>query len=118
MSTHTRRWPVVVLVLALALATAAAAALLPLAEDPLEAACRRVPLGADEEAVAEAVGRPPDGVIGESGRTAEVTRRVLYWEQGEDQLLVEFDEGGRAVEVGTYRWEPTRWQCFRAWLGW
>jgi hypothetical protein len=83
----------------------------------LEAACRRVPLGADEEAVARAVGRPPDGVIGKSGRTAEVTRRVACWEDGDTQLLVEFDEDGRAVKAATYHWEPTRWDRFRAWLG-
>jgi hypothetical protein len=86
-------------------------------DGPLEAACRRVPLGADEDDVARAVGRPPDGVIGKSGRTAEVTRRVACWEDGDTQLLVEFDEDGWAVKAGTYHWEPTRWDRFRAWLG-
>ena len=55
-------------------------------------------------------------MIGKSGRTAEVTRRVLFWVQGEDQLFVEFDEGGRAVQADTYHWEPTRWDRFRACL--
>jgi hypothetical protein len=96
-------------------ALAGLSALLP--EDPLEVACRRAPIGADREAVEAAVGRPAAGVIGKSGRTAEVTRRVECWEEGDAQLLVEFDEGGRAVKADTYRWEPTRWQRFRARLG-
>jgi hypothetical protein len=49
-----RRWPWIVLPLAVA-ALAGVGALMP--ADPLDAARRRVPLGADEDAVAEAVGR-------------------------------------------------------------
>jgi hypothetical protein len=90
---------------------------LALTADPLETACRRVSLGADEEAVAQAVGRPAGGRVGPAGKTADVTRFALFWERGEDQLNVVFDEDGRAVRADVYRWEPTRWQRFRAWLG-
>jgi hypothetical protein len=86
-------------------------------EDPLEAARRRVPLGADEEAVAQAVGRPADGRVGLAGKTAEVTRFAPFGERGEDPLSVQFDEDGRAVQADVYRWEPTPWQRFLAWLG-
>jgi hypothetical protein len=55
------------------------------------------------------VGKAADGVIGKTGRTAEVTRRVAFWEEGNVQLLVKFDEDGRATKADTYRWEPTRW---------
>jgi hypothetical protein len=109
------------LLAALTLATVAAVALgvalfLAYDEGTLEAACRHVPLGADEDDVAEAVGRPPDGMIGKSGRAAEVTRSVAFWEDGDTQLHVEFDEDRRAVKADTYHWEPTRWDRFRAWL--
>jgi hypothetical protein len=74
--------------------------------------------GADEEAVAAVVGRPAGGAIGKAGHAAEVTRRVAFWEWGTDQLLVEFDEDGRAVKADVYPGEPTRWQRFRpAWGG-
>jgi hypothetical protein len=93
-----------------------------LPEEPLEAARRRVPLGADREAVEAAVGKAADGVIGKVGRTGEVTRRVLTWEHCYDrlivQLLVEFDEDGRAVKAEVAYWPgPTPWERFRAWLG-
>jgi hypothetical protein len=89
-----------------------------LPKDPLEAARRRVPLGADREAVEAAVGRTADGAIGKSGRTAEVTRRVPFWVEGEAQLLVEFDETGRALKVAVCpSGNLTRWGRFRAWLG-
>jgi hypothetical protein len=74
-------------------------------------------LGAGEEAVARAVGRPADGGVGLAGKTADVTRFALFWERGEDQLNVVFDEDGRAVKADVYRWTPTRWQRLRAWLG-
>src|SRR5262245_836413 len=66
MSTRSRCW----LVAGLTLAAAAAlgvVALLGFGADELEAARRRVPLGADEEAVAQAVGRPADGRVGLAG---------------------------------------------------
>jgi hypothetical protein len=63
------------------------------------------------------VGRPADGRVGLAGKTAEVTRFALFWERGDDQLGVQFDEDGRAVQADVYRWEPTLWERFRAWLG-
>jgi hypothetical protein len=75
------------------------------------------PLGADEDAVAAAVGRPADGRVGLAGTTALVTRFALFWERGDDQLNVVFDEDGRAVKADVYRWTPTLWERFRAWLG-
>ena len=80
-----RRWLVGCLTLAAALA-ALAGLWASLPEDEWEAA-RREPLGADREAVEAVAGRPADGVIGKSGRTAEVTRRVLFWQEGKAQLL-------------------------------
>jgi hypothetical protein len=82
-----------------------------------QTARRRVPLGADEETVVRAGGQRPDGRVGLAGKTAEVTRFALFWERGDDQLNVVFDEDGRAVRAEVYRWEPTRWDRFRAWLG-
>jgi hypothetical protein len=50
---------------------------------------------------------------------ADDPRRVFGWEDGEDQLLVEFDGDGRAVKADVYRWhDPTLWERFRGWLGW
>jgi hypothetical protein len=57
------RWHLAFLALAVAL-TVLAGLWAPLPEDPLEAARRRVPPGVEEDAVTEAVGRLPDGVIG------------------------------------------------------
>jgi hypothetical protein len=91
--------------------------LLAFSEDPLEAARRRVPLGADEEAVAQAVGRRADGRVGLAGKTAELTRFALFGERGDDRLGVQFDEDGRAVQADIGRWTPTLWERFRAWLG-
>jgi hypothetical protein len=96
-------------------------ALLP--EDEWEAARRCVPLGADQEAVEAAVGKAADGVIGKAGRTGEDTRLVAFWQRCDDepvvQLLVEFDEDGRAVSAEVAYWPgPTPWERFRAWLGW
>ena len=112
-----RRLGLIVVAVIVTVSAGAGGALLAFGDDPLEAARRRVPLGANEEAVAQAVGRPADGRVGLAGKTAEVTRFALFWERGEDQLSVLFDEDGRAVQADTYRWTPTRWQRFRAWLG-
>jgi hypothetical protein len=88
-----------------------------LPQDPLEAARGRVPLGADLEAVEAAVGWPAD-FSGRPTAVADDPRRVLGWEDGEDQLLVEFDGEGRAVKAGVYRWrDQTLWDRCRAWLG-
>jgi hypothetical protein len=76
MSRHSRRWLLAVLALT-ALAVLGIVAFLVFAQDSLEAARRRVPLGADEEAVAQAVGRRADGRVGLAGKTAEVTRFAL-----------------------------------------
>jgi hypothetical protein len=112
-----RLWLPAGLALAAGAAVLGVAAFLVFAEDEWKAARRRVPLGADREAVESAVGRPADGRVGLAGKTAEVTRFALYWERGEDQLGVQFDEDGRAVRADVYRWGPTPWQRFRAWLG-
>jgi hypothetical protein len=117
MSTRSRRW--LLAVLALAAAALGVVAYLALRVDTAEAASLRVPLGADEDAVAAAVGRPHDGgmILKESGAT-ERLRRGLFWEYGGDRLYVWFDEGGRAVKVGVvYGLNPTLWQRLRAWLG-
>jgi hypothetical protein len=120
MSTRRRR---LLACLALAAAAALAGLLASLPEDEWEAARRRVPLGADREAVEAAVGKAADGVIGKVGRTGEVTRTVCFWQRCYDepfvQLLVEFDEGDRAVSAEVAYWPgPTPWERFRAWLGW
>jgi hypothetical protein len=73
MSTRSRRWLFAVLALA-AVAGAGIMGFLALTEDEWEAARRRVPLGADREAVEAAVGKAADGVIGQTGRTADLTR--------------------------------------------
>jgi hypothetical protein len=91
--------------------------------EPLEAARRRVPLGADREAVEAAVGKAADGVIGKAGRTGENTRCVAFWQRCYEepvvQLLVEFDEDGRAVKAEVAYWPgPSLWDRFWAWLGW
>jgi hypothetical protein len=94
-----------------------------LAEGEWEAARRRVPLGADREAVEAAVGKAADGVIGKVGPNGEDTRCVCFWQRCYDepvvQLLVEFDEDGRAVSAEVVYWPgPTPWERFRARLGW
>jgi len=73
--------------------------LLAFGDDPLEAARRRVPLGADEDAVAEAMGRPADGLNHKAGRGGPMAHRVLFWRHGNDTVLVEFDTNGRAVKA-------------------
>jgi hypothetical protein len=119
MSTRDRRRLLTGLALvAVAVLALGVALCLALGEDPLKAARRRVPLGADEEAVVQAVGRRADGRVGLAGKTAEVTRFALFWERGDDQLNVAFDEDGRAVKADVYRLTPTLWERFRAWLGW
>jgi hypothetical protein len=116
----TRRW----LQAGLALAAVAAVALgiaacLAFGEDPLEAARRRVPLGADEATVVQAVGRAPDSVMGKPGGTAQDPPRALFCQFGDEPLFVLFDGGGRAVKADRYSWytRPTRWERLRAWLG-
>jgi hypothetical protein len=56
-----RRLGLIVVAAVVAVTAGDAGALLAFGDDPLEAARRRVPLGADEGAVAPAVGRPADG---------------------------------------------------------
>jgi hypothetical protein len=105
----------------LALATATLAGLwLLLAADPLEAARRRVPLGADEAAVCAALGRPPDTVMGKPGHPADMPPRALFWKFGDELLYVFFDEDGRAVKADRYSWwqPPTLWERCRALFGW
>jgi hypothetical protein len=119
MSTRSRRWLLAGLALA-DLAVPGVVGLLAWGGDTPEAARRRVPLGADEDAVAAAVGRPHNGgEIYEENQTPERLRRGLFWEYGGDRLYVWFDERGRAVKVGVvYAPDPTLWQRLRAWLGW
>jgi hypothetical protein len=117
-NTISRRWPTRRWLLAGAALAACSGfwALLP--PDPLEAARRRVPLGADPEAVEAAVGRPADGVLPATA-VADDPRRVFIWEDGDDQLLVRFDADGRVVEADVYHhWRPpTIWERLRARLG-
>jgi hypothetical protein len=117
MSKRSRRW--LLACLALAAALLGVAAYLTLSVDTPEAARRRVPLGADEDTVTAAVGRPHNGgEIYKESRGPEQLRRGLFWEYGEDRLYVWFDEGGRAVKAGVvYAPGPTLWQRLRAWLG-
>src|SRR5262249_40162203 len=111
-----RRWALAALVVSALAACAGLWALLP--DDPLEAARRRVPLSADPEAVEAAVGWPADFSIHPSA-VADGPQRVVGWEDGEDQLLVEFDGEGHAVKAGVYRWrDPTLWERCRAWVWW
>jgi hypothetical protein len=121
MSRHSRRWLFAVPALA-AVAGVGIVGCLALGEEEWEAARLRVPLGADREAVEAAVGRAADGVIGKAGPTGESTRCVVFWQRCYDepvvQLLVEFDEDGRAVSAEVAYWPgPTLWQRLRAWLG-
>jgi hypothetical protein len=91
--------------------------LLPL--DPLEAARRRVPLGADEQAVVAAVGRPADGVSTELGPDAGLAVRALFWRYGDDILFVDFDKDGRAVSASIHAWRAlTLWDRVKAWWSW
>jgi hypothetical protein len=77
-----RRLALIVVAAVVTVTVGVTGALLAVGDDPREAARRRVPLGADEEAVARAVGRPADGWVGLAGKTAEVTRFALFWERG------------------------------------
>jgi hypothetical protein len=72
-------------------------------QDPLEALRRRVPLGADEEAVVAAVGRDPDAVIGKPGRPRAPDLRVLVWFVDGGQLQVELDAEGRSARAAVHR---------------
>jgi hypothetical protein len=115
------RWPTHWLLAGLAGAALAACAglwaLLP--PDPLEAARRRVPLGADQEAVEAAVGRPGTVVYGKVDPTDAASHQLAVWEYGDALLRVEFDENGRAVKVDVVSWrDPTPWKRFLTWLGW
>jgi hypothetical protein len=59
------------------------------------------------------------GAVGLAGRRGEGSRRVLFWQSGDDQLLVEFDEDGAAVGVQIGRWgDPTLWERLLAWWPW
>jgi hypothetical protein len=68
-------------------------------QTPEEALRRRVPLGADEDAVVAAVGRPPAAVFGKPGRPRAPDRRVMVWFLQSGQLQVELDEEGRSVNA-------------------
>jgi hypothetical protein len=71
-----RRW--LCACLALAVAVLGVVGFLAWGVDTQVAARRRVPLGADEDAVAAAVGRPADaGVIGRGSRVPERVQREL-----------------------------------------
>jgi hypothetical protein len=100
----------------LAVALVGAWALLP--QTPLEAVRRRVPRGADENAVVAIVGRPADHA-GELGRRLAVTNcRMLIWVTEDERLQVEFNAEGRSIDAYVYRRSgPTFWDGFRAWLG-
>jgi hypothetical protein len=112
MSTRTRRWLLVVLALA-AVAGAGSVGFLALSPDLAEAAWRCVPLGADEDAVIEALGRAGEAAFG-----GAESRRVLVWDYGGDLLLVEFNAEGRAARAWVHRWrDSTRRERLRTWLG-
>jgi hypothetical protein len=117
LSRRGRRW------LPAGLAAGAAAlglvAFLMFADQPLKAARRRVPLGADEATVVRAVGRAPDSALGKPGGTPEDPPRALFWQFGDEPLFVLFDADGRAVKADRYSWytPPTPWERVRAWLG-
>jgi hypothetical protein len=112
MSTRRRRGLFAVLALA-TVAGAGTVGLLALGEDLLAAARRRVPRGADREAVEAAVGRPADGMFGNPGRAA-----ILFWVDGDDQLTVALDGDGLSREAEVHRgYKPTLPERFRAWLG-
>jgi hypothetical protein len=100
------------------------AACLALGEDPLEAARRRVPLGADRATVEAAVGRPADDVgrvralPGEPALPEAVARRFeLIWRYRDATLLVHFDEDERSFLADVDRQSSPFWERFRAWLG-
>jgi hypothetical protein len=118
MSTCGRRW----LLAGLALAAGAVLGLvgfLAFGADSAEGARRRVPLGADEEAVIQALGRVGEAALGRgTGLDGMESRRVLAWDYDDDLLLVEFDAEGRAVRASVHRWrDSTLWERLRAWLG-
>ena len=120
MPTRSRRWLFAILALpGVAAVALGVAACLAFGEDPLEAARRRVPLGADEATVVKAVGRPPDSQMGRPGGTAEDPPRALFWQFGDEPLFVLFDADGRAVKADRYSWytPPTLCERIRAWLG-
>jgi hypothetical protein len=118
MSPRSRRWLFAALALALA-ASVGIVAFRAFAEDELAAARRRVPSGADREAVEAAVGRPADGRIATlSADGRDWVPLMLRWKYDEASLVVVFDEDGRATRVRIVRWPPTRMDRFRAWLGW
>jgi hypothetical protein len=118
MSTRRRRWLLAGLALALA-AAAATLLVLALAEDPLEAAHRRVPLGADQEAVEAAVGGPADVVvIVQSEPAGAAVRHRLNWRHRDAALVVELDEDARSVGAVIQRPPSSSlWERVRAWLG-
>src|SRR5262245_5542377 len=113
----TRRWLLASLVLAALAACAGSWVLRP--PDPLEAARRRVPLGADMEAVEAVLGQPKYSGLSYTAESDD-GRRLFIWKYGEyNGLHVEFDADGRAVKAGVSRWrDPTLWERCRGWLGW
>ena len=88
-------------------------------DDPVEAARRRVPLGADVEAVVAAVGRPGGAVLGSDAPDGQSHRRKLCWVYERGMLFVEFNDDGRAVKAEIRDWQPLPfWQRVRAWWPW
>jgi hypothetical protein len=77
MSTRSRRW--LLGGLALALAVLGVVEFLVWGGGTPEAACRRVRLGVDADAVCDAVGRPPDDVYRKWDRDGQTVRRVPLW---------------------------------------
>lgn len=112
-----RRWRVFFAVLAVILLVEVVW-LFSLPNDPVEAAIRRVPMGADEKAVEAAIGWPPDRsqlvYVGDDGPE----RPVVAWNVGPDLLLVQFENGRSVNALISRSGPPSFWERLWSWLPW
>jgi hypothetical protein len=72
----------------------------------------------NKDGVIAAVGREPDDSFGRLNPLGELTGRMLYWEEGEVCLFVDFDLNGEAEAAEFHGGGPSLWERVRDWWPW